>query len=94
MARYKSIYNTKKWKQVRISIIKRDGYLCQECARKGRTSAGYEVYHKIHLSDNNISDEEIVFGMDNLELVCKDCHFKKHALKDKSSLTNFLDVLL
>lgn len=59
------------WQAIRAKVMKRDNYLCVECARQGRSYPGCEVDHikplmlggKDHLS--------------NLQLLCKPCHKEK-----------------
>lgn len=90
MGQWKKIYNAKQWKQTRNLIIRRDGYLCQECLARGKKVAGQEVHHIENLNKENVNNDKIVYGHDNLILLCKDCHFKKHVQKNKSSLSDFL----
>lgn len=60
-----------KWQRVRERIIRRDYGLCQECRRKGMTTAGKEVDHIVPDFKGG-SDMD-----DNLELLCKKCHAEK-----------------
>ncbi len=69
----KKIYNSKKWQGVRLLALQRDNYSCKQC---GELAA--EVHHIVHLSPKNIHDPDIVFGLDNLMCVCKDCHNQIH----------------
>lgn len=69
----KHIYRSKAWKQTREYIFKKYDGICQKCGAPGE-----EVHHKIFLRPSNIDDPEIVYGEDNLILLCKDCHFKEH----------------
>ena len=39
------VYKTTKWKQKRERILRRDGYLCQESKRYGKTIAADTVHH-------------------------------------------------
>jgi len=67
------IYQSPQWKRVRAYIIQRDDGLCRRCGEPGST-----VHHIIHLKPKNINDPTIVFGGDNLELLCKQCHGMEH----------------
>lgn len=60
----------------------RDKYLCCRCGRPAE-----EVHHKIHLTPRNIGDVSITMNMDNLECLCKDCHFKEHENDKKRGRT-------
>ena len=36
------------------------------------------VHHKTHLSPENVGDDSVVYGWDNLELLCIYCHNAVH----------------
>lgn len=38
-------YKTQRWKRLRIAILKRDNYLCQESKRYGKTVGATLVHH-------------------------------------------------
>jgi 5-methylcytosine-specific restriction protein A len=57
----------------RKRIKERDGWLCQNCQRNGRTSVGHEVDHIIPLWKGGTDDD------DNKELLCRECHKTKSA---------------
>lgn len=69
----KSFYRSKEWQQTREYILKRDYYLCVRCGKPAE-----EVHHKQHLSPENIGDIKITLNPDNLESLCRDCHFEEH----------------
>lgn len=69
----KQIYNSKRWITKREYIFSKTFGICERCGRPGE-----EVHHKIYLTPENIHDPEIVYGVDNLELLCRDCHFDEH----------------
>lgn len=70
----KAFYNSKDWQQVRLAVLARDYYVCQEC---GKTDCN-TVHHIIPLTEANINNTDISVNMDNLETICKDCHDKVH----------------
>jgi len=72
----KHIYKSQQWKKVRPCIIERDDGLCARCGDPGNT-----VHHKIYLTPQNINDPAIVFGEENLELLCEKCHGQEHQAK-------------
>lgn len=74
----KSFYKSTVWKQTREYIFDRDNGLCQDCLNKGMIRPGKEVHHKIFLTIENINDTAITLGEDNLILLCKECHHKRH----------------
>lgn len=69
----KKIYNSSQWKQCRDAYAASKNYICERCFRPGE-----EVHHKKHLTPKNVNDPEIVFGWDNLELLCRECHNLAH----------------
>lgn len=78
----KAFYKSKAWKKTREYVYKRDKGLCQDCLEKGKITAGEEVHHKVFLSLENINDTSITLGEDNLILLCKECHSKRHHKKE------------
>lgn len=69
----RSFYRSKQWKDVREYVIRRDKYLCQRCGRPAE-----EVHHIIHLTPENIHDNNIALSADNLISLCRDCHQREH----------------
>jgi hypothetical protein len=72
----KSFYNSADWKKARkIYVNERrlaDGGLCEVC----RTRAGEEVHHITPLTPDNISDGRVALDKSNLQLLCRECHFR------------------
>lgn len=64
------------WQKLRLRVIKRDKGLCQECLRKGFVTAGTDVDHIVAKCNGGTDD------LDNLQLLCKECHREK-TLEDK-----------
>lgn len=56
------------WRRIRERVLKRDGYLCQPCRRKGRLTPAAEVHHVKALSQGGTDDDG------NLLSMCSDCH--------------------
>ncbi|MEG2246433.1 MAG: HNH endonuclease [Peptostreptococcaceae bacterium] len=69
----KRLYQSKAWKECREYIFKKYHGLCNECGKPGE-----EVHHIKFLTPSNIDNTDITMGEDNLVLLCKNCHFKKH----------------
>ena len=59
------------WTKRREDVMRRDMYLCQPCARLGRTTIAKEVDHITPKSQDGTDD------YDNLQAICKDCHKDK-----------------
>lgn len=56
-----------------------------KCERCGDIHSKDKItHHKIHIDSSNINNTSVLLNMDNLELLCRDCHNKEHFAKDKS----------
>lgn len=66
-------YHSKEWARVRKLALVKAGYKCNRCSNAGKI-----VHHKIYLTDENYLDPEISLGLDNLEVLCQDCHNREH----------------
>ena len=65
-----SFYRSRAWKAVRLQVLVRDNYLCQECLRENRITRATTVHHIVPLAE----DWERRLDPDNLESVCSSCH--------------------
>lgn len=81
----KKFYESKEWRGtkkneykdgVRYLAYERANGICEKCEEPGE-----EVHHIIWLTPENINDYEITLGLDNLILLCKDCHIDIHRPK-------------
>lgn len=73
-----NFYKTKDWKNLRELYMKTAGGICEICWQNGLIVPGTIVHHKIHLTPENINDTNVTLNMDNLQLVCRDCHAMLH----------------
>lgn len=71
-------YSSKAWKDCRKAYTKSKGGLCERCLSNGLITPGEIVHHKIHLTPDNISNEDITLNWNNLQLLCRDCHAATH----------------
>ena len=62
----------KKYKSLKIRLLQLRGKICERC--------GYNKYEilQVHHKDKNRSNNEL----DNLELICPNCHYEEHFLKN------------
>lgn len=65
-------YNSKRWKNCRREVLRRDNYTCAYCS--GRAE---EVHHVVELNPDNIHDDNIALNPDNLMSLCHNCHTKE-----------------
>jgi len=85
----KSLYHSKAWKDIRKGYALSKHCQCERCGRYVYVDgiSNYLpkeqrlksiVHHKIYLTNENYTDDSVVFNWDNLELLCIDCHNKEH----------------
>lgn len=77
----KDFYQSAAWKRARQTVIKRANGLCERCKAAGQFVPGVIVHHKEYITPGNIHDANVTLNLDNLELVCEDCHNKEHKTK-------------
>ena len=71
-------YKSKAWEACREAYAKKAGGLCEDCLEKGIYTPGVIVHHKIPLTPERMTDESLMYGFDNLRLLCIECHNKIH----------------
>lgn len=74
-------YDSPKWKRKRRAILRRDGYMCQDCRRYGRRTEATEVHHIKHVDEW----PELAFVDENLVSLCCACHNKRHPEKGRKA---------
>ena len=73
-----SFYRSQAWKSAAAAYKKSVGGLCEKCYARGLVEPGAIVHHKIHLTDDNLDNQEISLSFSNLELLCRKCHAEEH----------------
>ena len=63
------------WRRIRDKVLRRDGYLCVTCHKKGLIVEAAEVDHIIPKSQGGTE------SLDNLESICSPCHKRKTFLE-------------
>ena len=83
MENHKKIYKTKLWQETRQSVIDRDKGICFFCGKLiGKRAT---IHHIEELNENNYTDYEIAYGLDNLvacHSYCHDYHHKRFGYKE------------
>lgn len=74
-------YNAPRWRRLRASVLKRDGYLCRHCLRYGRHRQATTVHHIKHADEH----PELAYNAANLVSLCEACHNKMHPEKAKNA---------
>ena len=76
----KEFYESPMWKRTRHAYRAARYGLCERCSGVGKI-----VHHKEWLTPENIHDDAVTLGWDNLELLCADCHNREHMCSDAIS---------
>lgn len=88
----KKFYQSKRWKDCRKVVIHKARGMCNDCGK-----AGWQVHHKIPLTENNLNDPDISINLKNLELLCDSCHNAKRSngyIRNDLIFTDDGDVVL
>lgn len=67
---WRKLYNTTRWRKLRLSIFQRDGFMCVRC-RKVEASTSNLVCDHI---ERHSGDERLFWDESNLATMCKHCH--------------------
>ena len=82
-------YNSDAWHRCKNEYLKSVNHLCERCLAKGLYEPAKIVHHKIHLSEENFGDPDIMTGFDNLEALCQACHNDEHGKSKKTRRWKF-----
>lgn len=74
----RKFYSSKAWQDCRNEYAKRRNYLCEDCLRRGIYRPGVIVHHIIEIDPVTIEKPEIALNFENLELLCRECHDRRH----------------
>ncbi|WP_367950550.1 HNH endonuclease signature motif containing protein [uncultured Gemmiger sp.] len=74
----KAFYKSKAWQRCREGYVSSVGGLCEDCLAKGLYQPGEIVHHMVELNPANINDPAVALSWENLRLLCRDCHAKRH----------------
>lgn len=76
-------YKSRTWQRCREQKYKQARGLCERCLAKGIYKPGEIVHHVTHITPDNINDPDVTLNLDNLQLLCRDCHADVHKGYDK-----------
>ncbi|MDL2212120.1 HNH endonuclease [Erysipelotrichaceae bacterium OttesenSCG-928-M19] len=82
------LYHSSRWKKIRLIVISNYNFKCCRCGKITKEK-DLIVHHIVYLNKDNIDDDEIAYGLDNLEPVCINCHNKEHFKKKKKREIEF-----
>ena len=76
MEKHKQVYKTKLWQETRKAVIDRDRAICFFCGKI--VTKRPTVHHKQELNEDNWTDFDIAYNMDNLVCCHAECHNAHH----------------
>ena len=79
----KDFYNSSRWRKCAKTYAASKCYICERCHNQfkpiNKERQRYIVHHKTPLTPDNIHDDAIAYGWDNLMFLCIECHNAIHA---------------
>ena len=78
-------YNSDRHKEWREKVLRRAGYLCEECKRYGRVDRNGQPVEAVtaHHIKPRETYPELQYRVENGRALCKDCHNKAHPEKGR-----------
>ncbi len=73
----KRVYNTRRWRRLRLLILERDRRRCTRCGGSGRL----EVHHVRPVARGGDP-----FDADNLRTLCRRCHFEAEPVRQSAGV--------
>ena len=74
-----AFYSSLEWNMVCQKVWRRDKATCQRCEKKKTNTDEFHIHHII-----SFSVEKLRLDLDNLILLCKDCHHFVHSTENKN----------
>lgn len=76
---------SRKYKEIRLRVLARDGYVCYYCGHEGQDGNGLTIDHIIPVS----KAPELAIEESNMRIACKSCNSRK----GKKNERVFLDTM-
>ena len=77
---YNTFLNSTYWKKVRLLVLERDKYKCQNCINLNKSYYSKKDLEVHHLTYKNHKNE--LHHLDDLTTLCKSCHEYMHEPND------------
>ena len=75
---FNKFYNSKPWRDLAYKLKIQANGKCNGCGDTVLDTKYLIAHHKIELNEGNIYNPEVTLNPDNIEVLCHDCHNKKH----------------
>ena len=89
----KKIYEGRRWRKCARAYAESKLFICERCHCPVKPNIGKErhwvVHHREELTPDNIHDDMIVYGWDNLMLLCDSCHKIVHGRDSSQRVMKF-----
>lgn len=72
------LYKSREWRELRQAIIHERGLRCESCGRLVRDPSELIADHIEELTPDNVQDASVALNQANVQLLCADCHNRKH----------------
>ena len=70
---------SRKYKEVRLRVLARDGYTCYYCGHEGQDGNGLTIDHVIPVS----KAPELAIDENNMRIACKSCNSRKGSRNER-----------
>ena len=78
-----AFYTSPAWRKIQAKVLKKNHWECRRCKNRGLVVRATTVHHKKYLRRY----PELALDEDNLEPICKKCHYEEHH-RAKAGFTN------
>lgn len=72
------LYQSREWRELRRAIIQERGLRCEACGWLVHNASDLTADHIRELTPETVQDADIALNQDNVQLLCADCHNRKH----------------
>ena len=73
-----ALYQSRQWRELRQALIIERGLHCQLCGRLVSHPSNLIGDHIEEITPDNVNNPAISLNPDNVQLICEDCHNRKH----------------
>lgn len=73
-----NFYRSAKWLKFRAVVIAKRANICEDCGKIITEPKDIQVHHVSELTEKNYMLPEIALNEQNVKVLCRDCHNRKH----------------